>query len=286
MRKIPVQSETIQIASVGGERRLISVSGFSKARLLWLFRNFRILNFSVLNSKQQRLVAQAWYTGKSGDIADDPLDLIGAIDGFLPKLYPLCVSATQKPDRLRASFRTPAILTAVILLLGSVIYLAPKHRVIPQPPVATATTNPVSATVRLVPPIPAELTPPVTQAPVVVPQVSTVVATVPPRHLPDAMASGVPDAMASGVSSLPVNPPEIQVNTKSAGRREVMIRVSVNHQGQAERFEVLQGDRGKISAALEVAKAWHFQPCSSADVCEHTLRVKNYEDASIVQMID
>jgi hypothetical protein len=65
-----------------------------------------------------------------------------------------------------------------------------------------------------------------------------------------------------------------------------MIRVSVNHEGQAERFEVLQGDRSNISAAMVAAKAWHFQPCFMADVCEHRLRITNYEDASIVQMID
>lgn len=287
MRDFSVQCETIQIASVGGERRHISVSGFAKARLLWLFRNFRILDFSVLNSKQQRLIAQTWYTGTNAGpaAADDPFDLIGTIDGFLPKLYPPSVFATKKPDRTRASssslsgLRTPAIWTVmVVLLLGAAIYLVPKHGFIPQPPVAAATTNAVIPPVRYVPPIPAKLAPPVMQAPVAAPEVSTVAPTVPPRHLPD--------AMASGVSSLEVKPPEIQVSTKPAGRREVMIRVSVNHQGQAERFEVLQGDRGKISAALEAAQAWHFQPCSSADVCEHTLRIKNYEDASIVQMID
>jgi hypothetical protein len=253
--------------------------------LLWLFRNFRILDFSVLNSKQQRLIAQTWHSGTSVGTADeDPFDLIGTIDGFSPKLFPPEVPATKKPGRLRASFssfnglRTPAVWTAVILLLGSAIYLMPRHRVIPQSPVAAATANPVSAPVLFVPPIPAEVEPPDTQALVATPEVPTVVPAVPPRHLPD--------VMASGVLSPQTEPPKIQVSTKSADRREVMIRVSVNHQGQAERFEVLQGDRGKISAALEVAKAWRFKPCSSADVCEHTLRVKNYEDASIVQMID
>jgi hypothetical protein len=92
--------------------------------------------------------------------------------------------------------------------------------------------------------------------------------------------------MASDASSPQGTPPETQVRSKPAGKREVMIRVSVNHDGRAERFEVLQGDRERIAAALIAAQAWHFQPCSSADICEHRLRITNYEDASIVQMID
>jgi len=286
MPDFPVQSETIQIASADGERRLISVSGFSKARLLWLFRNFRILDFSVLNSKQQRLIAQVWYTGKSADAAEDPLDLMGTIDGFLPKLYPPIVSPT-KPNGSRASsspasgLRSPAIWAAVaVLLLGSAIYLMPNHPFIPQyPAAATTTTDPVTAPVRFVPPIPsAELEPPVTQLPVATSDIPAVAPTIPPRP--------IPDAMAAGVSSLQMKRPETQVSAKPPATREVMIRVSVNHEGRAERFEVLQGDRNRIAAALIAAQAWHFQPCSSADVCEHRLRITNYEDASIVQMID
>jgi hypothetical protein len=283
MQGFPVQSETIQIASVGGERRTISVSGLSKARLFWLFRNFRILDFSVLNSKQQKLIARAWYTGKRADAADDPFALMGTIDGFLPKLYPPSVS-TAKPNRspesssLSSGLRTPAVWTAVVLLLGLAIYLVPKQRFIPQHPVAAATTNPVSAPVLFVPPIPAQVSPPVTQLPVAAPEPLAVAPTVSPRHLPD--------AMASVVSSLQGTQPETQGSTKPAGRREVRIRVSVNHQGRAERFEVLQGDRMRIAAALIAAQAWHFLPCSSAEVCEHTLRITNYGDASIVQMID
>ena len=285
MREFPVQRDMIQIASVGGERRLISVSGLSKVRLLWLFRNFRILDFSVLNSKQQRFIAQAWNAGTSANAdAEDPFDLIGCIDGFLPKLYPPGVLVAEKPDHLRASFsslnrlRTPAIWT-VVILIGSAIYLVPKHRIIPQTPVAAATANPVSVPVQSAPPIPDSAPEvPVVQLPMAAPEVPSVAAVPPPRSLPN--------AMASDASSPQGTPPETQVRSKPAGKREVMIRVSVNHDGRAERFEVLQGDRERIAAALIAAQAWHFQPCSSADICEHRLRITNYEDASIVQMID
>ena len=39
----------------------ISLSRASaKARLLWLFRNFYILDFPVLNPNQQQLIAEMW----------------------------------------------------------------------------------------------------------------------------------------------------------------------------------------------------------------------------------
>jgi hypothetical protein len=80
--------------------------------------------------------------------------------------------------------------------------------------------------------------------------------------------------------------PEIAVSTKTPGKSEVMIRVSVDHEGQAQTFHILQGNRKKMSVALNAAKHWHFQPCSSSAGCEHLLKFTDYGDASILQMID
>src|ERR1700693_3184598 len=87
MRNLPVQFGAIQIASVAGESRRISVSGLAKARLLWLFRNFRILDFPVLSKKQQQLVARVWNAGTSAAPANLRRDLIGTIEGFSPQLF-------------------------------------------------------------------------------------------------------------------------------------------------------------------------------------------------------
>src|ERR1700687_1939780 len=93
MRSLPLQCGTIRIASITGERRRIRVSGLAKARLLWLFRDFSMLDFPVLNTKQKQLIAQLWTAGSSAGSADTSpnlgsVDLIGTVDGFPPQLYP------------------------------------------------------------------------------------------------------------------------------------------------------------------------------------------------------
>ena len=140
MRSLPIQSGMIRIASVSGKRRDVPVSGFCKARLLWLFRNYHILDFPVLTPNQQQLIAEMWNSVPASDpkevvatkndpthavlkavdpSADDwagpaanlsSLDLIGTVEGFLPQLYahaqfrvgdPIQSPAVAHPYRLR-----------------------------------------------------------------------------------------------------------------------------------------------------------------------------------------
>jgi len=130
----------VRIAPVAGKRRDIRVSGLSKARLLWIFRNYHILDFPVLNPKQQRLIARMWNSepgseskevvatnndpsdavlkavdpaaddsaGSAADLAS--LDLIGTVEGFLPQLYapaqfrvgdPIQSPEAAHPNRIR-----------------------------------------------------------------------------------------------------------------------------------------------------------------------------------------
>ena len=145
MRSLPFQSGTILITSVTGEIRNISVSGLSKVQLIWLFRNFYILDFPVLSKKQQQLIARMWHAGPSADSAAKaafdtaPVEPIGTIDGFLPKLYQPSVtmpSSTPQSARLSQSsgMRIPALLTIMgVLLLGVMIGLWPKHGLVLKP---------------------------------------------------------------------------------------------------------------------------------------------------------
>lgn len=284
MRSLPIQYGTIQIAAVAGEMRHASVSGFAKVRVLWLFRNFSILDFSVLNKKQQQLIAQVWHAGRSADAADAP-GLIGTIDGFSPQLFqyqPPVPTTRSTPHSasfgLPRGLRTPAIWAALgVSLLAFAIGL-PKNRLMPQlmPPshivVAAAATDNVSSTVALPAQTSAESLPPVADPPAVV----------------AAAASGVrafhpPDAMAQDASSLKATQPHPRA-AASTKKPEVIIRVSVDREGRPQAFDVLQGDQKKVSAALAAAKRWSFQPCS-AD-CEHLLKFTDYGGASIVQMIN
>lgn len=138
MRSIPVQCGTIQIASVAGELRHVSVSGLAKARLLWIFRNFSILDFSVLNQTQQQLIAQVWQAGQSVSASDASLEVIGTLEGFSPKLCQLpapAIRSSQPSTRTAPSkgWRTPAIWTAIgVSLLVCGICLRSKPRWIPQ----------------------------------------------------------------------------------------------------------------------------------------------------------
>jgi hypothetical protein len=66
----------------------------------------------------------------------------------------------------------------------------------------------------------------------------------------------------------------------------VILSVSVDSQGRAQAFQILQGNQKKGSAALHAARLLSFPPCSSSADCEHRLKFTDYGDASIVQKID
>jgi hypothetical protein len=136
MRSLPIQCGTIRITSATGERRDIRVSGSAKARLLWLFRNFHILDFPVLNPEQQQMIARMWNSESSAaskkvvptkvnpaeaglkvvdSAVDDTahasldltsLDLIGTVEGYLPQLYAPPVPA---PFRVGDHIKVPLV---------------------------------------------------------------------------------------------------------------------------------------------------------------------------------
>jgi hypothetical protein len=132
MRSLPIQCGTIRITSATGERRDIRVSGSAKARLLWLFRNFHILDFPVLNPEQQQMIARMWNSESSAasktvvptkvnstkaglKAVDDTahasldltsLDLIGTVEGYLPQLYAPPVPA---PFRVGDYIKVPRV---------------------------------------------------------------------------------------------------------------------------------------------------------------------------------
>ena len=278
MRSLPVQYGTIRIASVAGERRRISVSGLAKARLLWLFRNFYILDFSVLNKKQQQLIAQMWNAGTIARSADASHDLIGTVEGYWPQLYPLSVPTPHGVRLvLPSGLRIPAIWAAMgVLLLGGAMGLGPKLRLTPPPRVAAAPARRVRSTATHLARASAELAPSVANPPAP----ATDASTFPPLHLPD--------AMAHDESSLNLQPPRprVAVSTKALANPEVIMSVSVDSQGRAQAFQILQGNQKKGSAALNAARQLSFQPCSSSADCEHRLKFTDYGDASIVQKID
>jgi hypothetical protein len=314
MRSLPVQYGTIQIASVGGELRHVNVSGLAKAHLLWLFRNFSILECSVLNQKQQQLIAQVWQAGASAASVDAPVELIGTIEGFSPQLYqppvdPPPVAATKPRHHVRfglsGGWRISAIGTAVgVLLLGCAIGMGARFR-LPETHIATvAAANPVSSTVTLLAPTSAESAPSVAD----VPAAATEASSAPAFYPPDAMAQDASSAtvmspeprvaastnivsttVASSTVSTKVISTKVSgkdINTKAPGKPEVMIRVSVDGEGRAQGFQVVSGDQKKTAAALAAAKRWSFQPCASSAECEHLLKFTDYGGASRVQMID
>jgi hypothetical protein len=332
VRSLPLQCGAIRIASIGGEQRRVRVSGLVKARLLWLFRNFYILDFPVLDKKQQRLIAQVWNTGSSAaskevvatkaaaaddDAAPDlsSLELIGTVEGYLPQL---CPSPRAKdfrvgdripvphPYRLRivlpGGLRVPALWTAMaVLLLGGAIALIPAvlgskaleviPRSVPPPRVAAlAAANPAPSML------------PVLAKPSPVPAPSAVAATpAPAADAPSSQPVHLPDAMASNASLSDIDPelPRVALGSKppartppasssatSSATHEVTIRVTVDRDGRSQDFQVLRGDRKKVSAALHAAKRFSFQPCASSTDCDHLLKFIDYGDASLVQRID
>jgi hypothetical protein len=282
VRSVPVQYGVIQISSVAGERRRIRVSGLARARLLWLFRNFSILDFPVLTKQQQQLISQMWQAGAIAGSRGASLDLIGSIEGFRPQLCQAAVAtAKSRPQGARIALpnglRLPVGWTVVgALLLGCAIYPWPKHRSMPQPGAVA-----VAAPERTQPEVPALARVSAGPAPSIpaTPAAATESSSLPPAQLPG--------AMARDESALPVMPPHPRAAVAEApAKPEVIVRVSVDGEGQAQTFQILQGDRKKIPAALAAAKRWHFQPCSDSAACEHSLKITDYGDASSVQMID
>ena len=85
MRSLSLHYGTIEIASVAGESRRIGVSGLAKARLLWLFRNFSILEFPVLSKTQKQLIYQVWNSGMRIPAKEAPRDVIGIVEAFCPQ---------------------------------------------------------------------------------------------------------------------------------------------------------------------------------------------------------
>jgi hypothetical protein len=288
MRSLSAQCGTIRIASVAGELRHISVSGREKARLLWLFRNFSILDFPVLNRKQQQLIARVWHAGPNAGSVGDPLDLVGTIEGFSPKLYePSVPTVTARRDDahfgLSSGLRGPAIWTAmVVLLLEFAMLLGPKHRWMPVPRVAAvaaasvAPANNVSSTVTVLAGLSAESAP----SDADLSAADAEATRVPSFHTPDARAYDAsspklksPHPRAAAIAGAPEKP-------------EVILRVSVDREGRSQEVQFLRGDQKKRLAALNAARHWFFQPCSGAADCEHLLKFTDHGDVSTVQVID
>ena len=315
-------------------------SGLAKVSLLWLFRHFYILDFSVLNKKQQQRIAKLWHAGASADAADE-LKLIGTIEGFTPELYqayqpiyqarqpsvPLRAPQPSVPARryrrrhivpfMRWSdLRIIAVWAAACAaMMGGAIWLGPMHRATPQFRVAAvadagsassavlaapannqssaagaAPANRVSSAVAI--PIAAEPAAPVAYSPATAAEAPSHPVTHPPGAMAQDLSSlDVADvstnAVARSVSSSDVKPsPLVAVRTKAPGKPEVLIRVSVDSQGRASAFQILQGNQNKKSAALNAAKRWSFQPCSGSVDCQHLLKFTDHGDASVVQMLN
>jgi hypothetical protein len=282
MRTLSAQHNTIRIASIAGEMRDVKVSGTARAQLLWLFRNFTILDFSLLDRRQQRLIQRVWGSGTSVAAADDFENRIGTVERFSPQLHQADAFATRPSQHaqlnLRTVLRTSATWSAVCaLLLGCVLYLWPTRGEMPQPRVVAAraaapasSTLPTVAHVSALPQPVTKLLAPSTEAP-----------RVPPVHLPGAMA-----ADATAVSVKPPVPQGAVRKTGAAGKPQVIIRVSVDSHGRANRFQVLRGDKREVPAALNAARLWHFQSCSDSAGCEHSLGFTYYGDASFAQIIE
>jgi hypothetical protein len=249
VRSLPLQYGAIRIASLGGVQRRIRVSGLVKARFLWLFRNFYILDFAVLSRKQQQLIAQLWNSrsstaskeaapSKTSATVDDAdavpdlsaLELIGTVEGYLPQLYPAPVAAKfhvgdriviPHPYRLRIilpmGVRLTAIWTATaVLLLGGAITLGPNALGTkssgPVPQSASPVHVAASAAAN-----PAPSTPPVPAKPSLAPAPPSVAeAAVPAADAPGLQPAPLPDAMASNASLADMDPelPRVAVGSR------------------------------------------------------------------------
>lgn len=397
MRSLPIQCGTFRIASGTGELKDISVTGFAKARTLWIFRNFSILDFSVLNNAQRQFIAREWHAGVIAAPAVAPAEddeaftqLIGTIEGFPKKLYqpPLVAAAECAPPqpevRLAGSLRVTAFRVALgVLLLGCAISLGPRLRWAPQSTLAGASATNVGATgtaqvvnsraatpyvagsdvasaeiaaPKVAPPnvvaataahtsvavaspahvaiaggadissapiklalghstpahvMPTAMAPMLTVAshgsvssPLPV-QPATKTATVAALHAPAKVpptvhpgAANLPAAMANNAAaptvapSAPVAASTVSASVTTAHTPDhssahpfVLIRVTVDSQGQPQGLQLLQGDKKKIAAAMESAKHWPYQPCSGSSDCAHLMKFTYFGDTSVVTMM-
>jgi hypothetical protein len=297
MRRLSLRNETIRISTFSGERKNIRVSGLAKAHLLWLFRNFYILDFSVLNKKQQQLIAQVWRGGASAGSAATPPNLIGTIEGFSPQAHEALVPAAARP-RLEGArsggpitLRPPAIWSAVgVLLLGCAIGLAPKQRWMPESrETEVAASIPVSSTVAVLARASAQsaavadFPAAASEAPSLPPADAEPPITVSPADSPVAAPPKVKPAHLRVAGSPAVNPKPVG-KPRAQGGPDVIIRVSADADGRPQEFRILRGDRKKIPAALAAARHWSFPPSSAG--CEHLLTFTDRGDASIVKMIE
>jgi outer membrane biosynthesis protein TonB len=164
-----------------------------------------------------------------------------------------------------------------VLLLVIAIGVGPKHehRLMPQSHITAvaAATKHVSSTVAIPSKTSVESGPFVA----VVPAAAAETSSLPRFPLPDVMARD---------ASFPEATTPAAISAKASGKSEVMIRVSVDRKGQPHAFQIVRGDRKKISAALDAAKRWSFQPCPGSADCEHLMKFTDYGDASSVQIID
>lgn len=311
MSRLSLQCGTIQITSVTGESRYANVSGLAKLRVLWLLRNFSILDFPVLSKGEQQLITRLWQAGTSRESPAVPLDVVGSIEGFPKRLCQpqlcgaqLCPTQTRQFPQLQdlypqlrttqsreasvpalkpnpqpvhyafpSNLRTRALWAAAgVSLLGWAIYLGQAHWSIPRPHLPVAAAH----SVRLgdAPPVRAaafETNSVAARKSNIAPEGSRSV----PLHLPDAMAAPSPDLTAQ----------KDRVETRPR-KPQVIIRVSVDSKGRAASWKVLQGNKVDASAALAVAMRWRFQPCSSSVSCEHLLKFTDHGDVSVLQMLD
>jgi hypothetical protein len=290
VRPGPSQCE-VRIVSAAGELRHARVSGFEKTRLRWLFRNFGVLEFSVLNEKQRLLIADLWNAEPAAGSGNPPATLIGTIEGFSPRSYPPPVSAQNRIRERRflgTGLPNPALLTAIgiLLVLGSLFVRSKLRLAQPQHPLAAIESL---RAVKLAHPI----LPPIST------QAASAVASLP--SVPNAAASGSlahhapADHADDKAAPSPLMLPEMRSGKKETGAkkstvpqaaREVIIRAAIDSEGRSQSFEVLRGNQHLVALALQAAKRWRFQPCSRVEGCEQLLKFTDYGDASSLQIVD
>jgi len=283
MRSLPLKFGMVRIASVSGELRDIRISGLSRVRLLFLFRNFHILDFPVLSRKQQQLITRIWHSAPGAASADAPMGLIGTLKGFSPQLCEPAIPATKSGlhgirVKLPGRLRIPALLAAIgVLLFECALWLGLKYQLLPPYRVtAVAAARPNSVRVKV-----ASLSETSDES---VPSVAA--SSTDNGEAPSLTALSVPDADAPMAPSPKVVSPNHRVTTKALERPEVIIRVSVDRNGRPQAIHALKGDQKMIPAARAAASRWTFQPCSRSSDCQHLLKFTDYGDASALEVID
>lgn len=282
MRRVPSHCETIRIVPVSGEAKDFRASGFARVQLRWLFRNFGLLHFSVLNESQQQLITKLWHVEPETAPETPAGALIGTIEGFSPESCPQPPIAAR--NRMRQSpahqhsFRAarPVLLALGIVLVTGAFILWAKHRPMGMHNSAAhsdglnnvESLNNVDA---------AALRPPVASqsAPRVPGFVSNGTSSPADSHAGENGAVTVPPLTLPALASKKPLP---------ATSREIVIRASIDNEGRGYAFEVLRGDQNLTSVALGVARQWRFQPCSRAEGCEQLLKYTDYGGATSMRV--